>query len=86
MGYTPFVVSWAALAVVVAFLMVRRVVLGFGEDDTLHLRAAEAGMERQQVDRAVKINSTDRWGQTLTAVTVVYGLILAAVFIWRQLQ
>ena len=85
MSFTPFVIVWAALALVTAMLIVWRTVLGFNEDDSLHLPAGEIPAERQQVAKAHRIETVEHWGKILTAVTAAYGLGLLCLFAYRQL-
>ena len=85
MSFTPFVIIWVVLALLVGMIVVRRTVLGFNEDDSLHLVPGELGMERQQIAKAHRIEAADRWGKILTAVTAVYGVALLAAYAYRAL-
>lgn len=46
------------------------------EDDMLHLRDSDGNIVRQQTWTATTLNRIDHWGKVLTAVVVVYGLVL----------
>jgi hypothetical protein len=72
-----FVVIWAVLAVIVVSLAVWRNLVGMHEDDTVHI--ADAAASREQASIAGKISVLDRWGKSLTVVTIVYGTILVSI-------
>jgi hypothetical protein len=77
----PLLVLWGALAASVLVLIVWRKAVGRGEDDTLHVLHAEALPRQAAV--AHKLEVIDRWGKTLTIVTVVYGILVAALFMYQ---
>jgi len=76
----PYAVFWGVLAIVVVSLIIYRKSVTSQEDDSIHL---EGNIPAQQTTMAHKLASIDRWGKTLTAVTVVYGLVLAAVYLYQ---
>jgi hypothetical protein len=82
--YVPFVVLWVALALVVIGLIVYRRIVSAGEDDFIHVSDVGGSMASQQVALAQRLEQIDKWGKTLTAVTVVYGLILGAVYVYQS--
>jgi len=73
------------MALLVGMLIVRRTMLGFHEDDSLHLTPGELGMEQQQIAKAHRIDAVDRWGKILTAVTSVYGIALLGAYAYKAL-
>lgn len=77
----PFAIVWAILALVVIVLAFMRKNVAAKEDDTLHLTGggATAAVE-DQVKTANKLAALDKWGKILTAVAVVYGLVLGAFY------
>ncbi len=77
----PFIVLWVLLAVSVAVMVVWRKVIANQEDDSIHVLQ---GSVAQQVDVANKLEVIDKWGKILTAVTVIFGLILGAVWIYEN--
>ncbi len=83
MNYVILVVIWAMLAIIVAVLAAYRIVIAWRENDIIHLRDGEMGQVAQQSAIAHKIEWADRWGKLLTAVTVVYGLILATAYLYQ---
>ena len=76
----PYAIFWAVLAIVVVFLIVYRKSVSSHEDDSLHL---EGNMPREQTALAHKLALIDRWGKTLTVVAVVYGVALAAIYLYQ---
>ena len=76
----PFAVFWGVLALVVLALIIYRRSVTANEDDSIHL---EGGAPSAQVALDHRIGSIDRWGKTMTAVTVVYGVILAAIYLYQ---
>ena len=86
MSYTPFVIALAALALCTAILIVWRTVLGFNEDDSLHLSSGTMKAEQQQVAKSHRIEAVEHWGKILTIVTAVYGAVLLGMFMYRQLN
>ena len=86
MGYTPYVVTWTIMAVIVLALALYRNLLALHEDDNLHIAASEQEMIPKQLAFRRVMNSIDRWGEILTAITVAGGLIIAAVYFYQVWQ
>ena len=86
MSFTPFVIAWAALALCTAMLVVWRVVVGYKEDDSLHLSGAAVQVEQQQVTKAHQIEAVEHWEKILTVVTLISGAVLLVSFMYRQLN
>lgn len=78
----PFIVLWIALALVVLGMVAWRKVVTRQEDETLHVM--DTGAVSHQVEVSNKLDVIDKWGKLLTIVAVVYGLILAAVYLYRS--
>ena len=76
----PYAVFWGVLALVVVSLIVYRKAITNREDDSIHL---EGGMPSEQISLAHRLELIDRWGKTLTAIAVVYGLALAGVYMYQ---
>ena len=81
---TPYVAVGALLALSVLILAAWRQVMDLREDDSIHLKEAEAGMVKNQVDLAQRIKVVDRAGKTLTVIAALYGLAMAGWVIYRQ--
>ena len=64
-------------------MIVWRKMVASHEDDSLHV--LQQGSVAQQVTVAQKLEVIDKWGKILTIVTVVFGLILGAVYIYQNL-
>ena len=82
-SFTPFTVLWVLLAAVVLALIAYRKIVSNKEDETLHLSSGTEAVPAQQVVIAHKLDVIDKWGKLLTVITVVYGLLLAAVYTYQ---
>ena len=80
----PFAVLWAILATVVIALVVYRKRIASQEDDTLHVMDGDARLVPRQQIVAHKLETVDRWGKILTVLAVVYGLVVAAGYIYQN--
>ncbi len=76
----PYAIFWGVLAIVVLFLIVYRKSVSSQEDDSIHL---EGNVTLQQTSLAHKLASIDRWGKSLTIVVAVYGIALAAIYLYQ---
>jgi len=79
--YTPFLVLWGVLAASVLVLIVWRKMVARNEDDMLHVLNTQ-GVPQQAVV-AHKLEVIDRWGKSLTIVTVAFGVFIAAAFAYQ---
>lgn len=80
---TTFVIFWAILGVATLALALYRKFVSMREDDYLHLSAGEERLIPQQVATFRKIGAIDKWGITMTIVTVILGLALAAMYLYQ---
>jgi hypothetical protein len=80
---TAFVIFWTILGVATLGLALYRKLVSMREDDYVHLSAGEERLIPQQVATFKKIGAIDRWGITMTIVTVIFGLGLAALYLYR---
>jgi len=78
----PFIVLWAILAISVVILIVRRKMVASQEDDSLHVLQGGAAIS-QQVVVANKLEQIDKWGKIMTVITVVFGLLVAAAYVYQ---
>ncbi len=85
MQLTPFVIGWAALALIVLALALARYLVSFREDDNIHLSTSERGLITQQNAIFGKLDAIDRWGKTLTIVALAGGLLLAGIYLYQRL-
>ena len=79
----PFAVLFAVMALAVIALIVVRKRISSGEDDTLHVMEGDAAMIPHQQEIAHKLEVIDRWGKSLTVLTVVYGLAIGALWVYQ---
>jgi hypothetical protein len=85
MSFIPFIVLWALLALTVLALFVWRKTVASKEDDSLHVldgASVEKSFEQNAV--AQKLDLIDKWGKIVTVVTVVYGLIIGALYVYQS--
>ena len=84
----PLVVLWSLLGLLVLGLAgYRKLLMLRKEDELIHLGAGEEKRIPEQVALAQKLDTIDRWGKTLTVLTLAFGLLIAAVYlygVWRQ--
>jgi heme/copper-type cytochrome/quinol oxidase subunit 2 len=76
----PYAVFWGVLALVVLFLIVYRKSVSSHEDDSLHLAGSGSA---EQTTLAHRLASIDRWGKMLTILVALYGLALAAIYLYQ---
>ncbi len=82
-GWTPAIVIWAILAIATLGLALYRKLISAGEEDLIHLGPGEERQIPEQVALAGKLKAVDRWGKTLTIITVAIGLVLAAIYLYQ---
>src|SRR5689334_18534886 len=83
---TTLVIFWAILGLATLALALYRKFVSMREDDYLHLSAGEERLIPQQVAIFRRIGAIDRWGITMTIVTVILGLGLAALYLYQVAQ
>ena len=81
---TPAVVVWIVLAIATLGLALYRKLISASEEDLIHLGPGEERQIPQQVALEAKLRAIDRWGKTLTVITVAIGLAMAAVYLYQQ--
>jgi len=77
------VIFWVILGVATLALALYRKFVSMREDDYLHLSAGEERLIPQQVATFRRIGVIDKWGITMTIVTVILGLALAAMYLYQ---
>jgi len=83
--FTPLIVLWVLLALTVLALFIWRKAVASKEDDNLHvLDGASAVKSSEQLAVSQKLDLIDKWGKIVTLVAVVYGLLLAVLYIWQS--
>jgi hypothetical protein len=86
MNLVPYILGWSVLGIVVVVLAIYRSLVARREEDSLHVMAGEAPIIAEQQRLGKKVEHIEAWGKTLTAVLVVYGLVLAAIYLYHAWQ
>jgi len=81
MNILPLLIVWVVLALVVLSLFIWRQSVASHEDDSLHVMRGEL---TQQTSLSQKLDVIDKWGKILTVVAVVFGLLIAAAYVYGQ--
>ena len=76
----PYALFWVVLALIVIALVIYRRSVTMREDDSIHL---EGGMPSEQITLAHRVEIIDRWGKALTVLAAIYGLALAALYVYQ---
>lgn len=84
MGWMLLSVAWLALACTVLGFAAYRKMVAYSEDDLIHLEDADRFKIEQQKSLAGRLDFVDRWGKMLTVLTLVFGILLAAAFLYQQ--
>ncbi len=87
MNLTLYLATWVPLVAVVAVLAIYRNMLASHEDETIHVLDGDAPQVAAQSKLSHKLETIERWGKILTAVVVVYGLIIGVMYlyyVWQQ--
>jgi len=80
---TPAVVIWVILAIATLGLALYRKLISASEEDLIHLGPGQERHIPEQVALAAKLKAVDSWGKTMTVITVVVGLMVAAVYLYQ---
>jgi len=84
MNATLLVIFWAVLGIAtLALAAYRRVLSAHNENDVIHLGPGEEKEIPRQVELAARMNKIDRWGKSMTVITAVVGLGLAAGYLYQ---
>jgi hypothetical protein len=86
MNFVPYISTWAVLAVVVMGLGIYRMRVARHDDDTLDVIASDPGVIAHQKEAVHKIKLLDRWGQALTVLAILYGLVIAGLYLYHVWQ
>ena len=87
-NFLPFLILWVALAVTVIVLFLYHRSIARQEDSQLNVLET-AAVAQQQLALDHKLEAVDKWGKILTAVTVLFGLVLATLYMiqtWEQMS
>ena len=81
MSLLPLLIVWVVLALGVLTLFLWRQAVARSEDDSLHVMH---GTLTSQTSLSQKLDVIDKWGKTLTVITVVLGLVIAIAYVYLQ--
>jgi hypothetical protein len=85
MRWTPYLIVWICLGVATLGLALYRKFLTMKEDDYIHLEDWKAGEITRQKGAVGKFRAVDRWGEALTILTTVAGLMLAVGYLYAAI-
>jgi len=77
----PLVSLWCLMAIAVLVLAVMRKMASKDESEVLH--PDDKAFEDHQAVIAQRLEKIDTWGKIVTAVTVVFGLLLCALYLYN---
>lgn len=83
MNLNPYVWTWITLVAVVLVLAAYRLLVARREDDTLDVLEQDPKVIAEQKLMSKKIDVIDRWGQSLTVLAIVYGIVLVSVYFYH---
>jgi len=86
MNLLPYISTWVILAVVVLVLGIYRIRLARHDDDTLDVIVSDPGVIAHQKEAVHRIKVIDIWGQSLTVLAILYGLAIAALYLYHVWQ
>jgi hypothetical protein len=84
MNWTPYLIVWICLGVATLGLALYRKFLTMKEDDYIHVEGWKAAEVAKQEAAAHKFHAIDRWGEALTILTTVAGLVLAVGYVYAS--
>ena len=77
----PFIGIEVALILAIFAMIAWRKTVAREEDDTLHVLQGEPVAHQAAV--AHKLDVIDKWGKAVTVIAVVFGLLVAAAYIYQ---
>lgn len=80
MNFTPFIAAWVVLGLGTLVLAAYRRFLSTYEDDNLHI--ANEGTTAKQIASARRFTTIDRWGEALTILLAITGVILGGIYLY----
>jgi hypothetical protein len=80
---TPFVVIWAFLGATTLGLALYRKLLSLREDDYIHVADSQTKLVSEQFTLARKMDAIDKWGKSITVLTLVAGLAIAGAYLYQ---
>lgn len=83
MNFLPHLVILGILGAIVGGLAFYRRLVAEKEDDTVHLTGSTDSIKEQEAI-AAKLSVIDKWGKLSTVVLVIYGLIVAGLYVYEM--
>lgn len=80
------VTIWVVMALILVALALYRKLVSRRGDDILHVRDSEMPLISDQVVIGKRLDWIDRWGKVATMVLIVYGLAIAAAYLYTGWQ
>lgn len=80
---TPIVMIWVVLGIATLGLALYRKLISANEEDVVHLAAGEERQIPEQAALARRLEAIDRWGKTLTIVTVAFGVAIGIAYMYQ---
>ena len=74
--------AWTALVAIVLLLALYRLLITRGMFTVLHVRRSELSLMADQTLQDRRLERIDFWGQTLTVVAFIVGMLLAIVYLY----
>ena len=76
-------IVWCAMAAFVLCLSMYRKLVARSEDDLVHLGEGSERLVTQQKTVASRLEFIDRWERILTTVTIAFGLVVGALYLYN---
>lgn len=80
----PLAISWGILTLIVIALAIYKKSLDGHIDEHIHVNASEDAVLKQQMAETHRSEVVERWGKALTAIVVLYGLVIVGMLIYHQ--
>ena len=82
--FTVHLVIFAGLVLTTAALAIYRLMCDRDNDYHIHATADEAGSVGKQDAVAHRVMAIEKWGKTLTTVTVIYFVVLVGLVLYNE--
>ena len=76
---------WICVAALAIATWVWAMIMGYREDDTVHLAAGEEAEIDKQVRNEQRMKAIERWRMALSLSTVIGGLFVLGIYIYQGL-
>ena len=76
---------WICVAALAIATWVWAMIMGYREDDTVHLAAGEEAEIDKQVRNERRMKAIERWRTALSLSTVIGGLLVLGIYIYQGL-